>query len=271
MERRLPSKRRMKHTAVLVLALLATSAPARAQVSVEPWLQPGTFMLTAELGGTAFTDFQRGQARPLGAATMPEFQRRVSARTSATLGAAASYWLGAAWGVRVGGAWTPTGFSVWNEESAQRMLDERGDGEPERYASLDVWMADVAFIFRFPRTFGRVAPYGLVGGSYVTYTAAADEELPPEARSRFGSGSWSAPAALFGVGGVIPLQRSNLLLTFELSNHLSRTPLDDRGRGEQFELSGVPLELEPDARTGSDGVRTTSNLRLVVGLTLPLR
>jgi len=261
----------MNRTLHLSLALLLAASPARAQVSAEPWLRAGTLMLTFELGGAAFTDFQRAQARSLDdAGSLPDFQRRVSARTSATLGASAVWWMGDSWALRVGGAWVPTHFSVWNEESAQRVLDERGDGNRETYARLSVWMADVAMVFRFPRSFGRVTPYGIVGGSYVAYRATDEEMLPPEARRNY-DGTWATPAGLLGIGAFIPLQRKNLLLAFELTDHIGRTPLDDQGRGETFELSGIPLQLDPDPRSGTDGVGLTSNLRLAVGLTLPIR
>lgn len=261
----------MKHTVALTLVLLA-AAPASGQLTPDRWLQRGTLVLTAEAGGAAFTDFHRAQAQPIeSSAGLADFRRRVSAHTSGTLGASASYWMARTWGVRVGGAWVPTSFSVWNEESAQRVLDQGGDGEPPRYTALDIMMADAAVVFRFPHSFGRVAPYGLVGGSYVRYRTRGEDELPPEARQQFSAGRWSGPAALFGIGAVLPLERKNILMAFELTNHLSRTPLHRHAGGEEFEVNGVQLRLEEDERTGSDDVGLTSNLRLTVGLALPVR
>lgn len=257
--------------ATLLAAVL--SPPANAQDPAERWSRAGTWTLTAELGGAAFSDFQRGRARPVDESVeLGEFERRVSGRTSTTVGARATYWLFDGWGVRVGAAFVPSGFSVWNEEAAQRVLDERGTGEPAVYAPLRIWMADLAAVFRLPRVFGRVAPYGVAGGGVVRYGAGYEAELPPEARSRFAGGVRTGAAAVVGVGGAIPLQRRSLLLSFEITNHMTRTPLDDTGAGERFELGGVPLQLvtEPE-RGGTDGVGLTSNLRLVVGLTLPVR
>jgi hypothetical protein len=263
----------MKPSGWLVLLLLSAGATgAHGQESAERWFRAGTWMLRADVGGAAFTDFQRGTATA--AETDPDlgtFQRRVSARTTATTGGSISYWILDGWGVRAGMSYSPSGFAVWNEARAQRLLDERMQGERPAYAGLSVWYADAAVLFRLPFTFQRVVPYGLAGGGLVEYRPARDEELPPEARDRFAHGRWRAPAALFGIGAVAALQYHNLMLNAELSNHLVRTPLDDAGRGEWFELGGVPVQLLHDPRRGGDGIGTTSNLRLTVGITLPLR
>lgn len=252
------------------VAVPTTPAP---EPSAEQWFRPGTWMFTAELGGAAFSDFQSGEAQSTSVPpALGEFERRISARTSVSIGGRVSYWIGRSWGLRAAGAFVPTRFSVWNEDSAQRMLDsESVDGEEEVPASLGVWLADVALVFRFPHSFGRVVPYGLAGGGVVHYRPGPEEDLPPEARRRFADGPRTSPAALFGVGAVIPLERHELLLSFELTNHLAGTPLDDEGAGESFEISGVPVELSPAGSAGSDGVGLTSNLRLSLGLTLPLR
>jgi hypothetical protein len=268
----LPRYGAMKRTALLVLALLAGGDAAAAQVTAEPWFNAGTWMIRAEFGGVAFSDFQRGTAR----ATSPDpdlgtFQRRVSARTTATAGGSVTYWVFDGWGLRGSLSWAPSGFAVWNEARAQEVLDAWSGGEREEYPGLSVWFADVAALFRLPAVLGRVVPYGLVGGGLVEYRAARDAELPPEARTRFADGRSRSPAGVLGLGAVIPLQRHNLLLNFEVSNHLVPTPLDDTGRGEWFELGGVPVQLEPDPRRGTDGIGLTSNVRLVIGLTLPLR
>jgi hypothetical protein len=77
---------------------------------------------------------------------------------------------------------------------------------------------------------------------------------------------------MFGVGAAIPLQRGNLLMSFEITNHLAKTPLGDNSAGEVFDLSGVPMQLEADPQlSGENAVGMTSHLRLALGLTLPLR
>ncbi|CAN5845985.1 hypothetical protein BH23GEM9_BH23GEM9_04350 [soil metagenome] len=264
----------MKHscwTGVLLLILTSVATHAQA-VSAEPWFRAGTWMLSAELGGAAFTDFQRATARPIGAdQPIGDFQRRVSATTTMTTGASVTRWVSDMTGVRAAVSYAPSRFSVWNAESAQRTLTAMGDSDRDRYASLGVWMASASAVFRLPLRLGRVVPYGLAGGGLVHYRMTGDAELPPEARRRFQDGQWTGPAAFFGLGGTLPLQRRDLLMSFELTNHLSRTPLDDEGRGEWFELSGIPLQLDRYSARDTDGIGMTSNLRLTVGFTLPLR
>jgi hypothetical protein len=255
----------------IVFALL-TCSTATAQARADSYLAKGSLMLTVEVGGAAFTDFQRGQAAPVAPTSeLSDFERRVSARTSATVGAWMSYWVTSGVGVRVGGAWVPSAFRVWNEESAQQVIDARSGLETRSYAGLGVYMGEAAAVFRFPTDLGRVTPYAIIGAGIVHYAARDDAELPPEARRQFATGKWSGAAALVGLGAAIPLQRRDILLSFELTDHIARTPLDDRGAGEQFELGDMSFQLDPDPHTGSDGVGLTNNLRLVLGMTLPLR
>jgi hypothetical protein len=259
-------------TTLWTIACAALATPAVAQVSAEPWFRGGTLMFTIEGGGAAFTDFHRTQARPVAEhAGLVDFRSRVSARTSGSVGAWATYWVRDGLGLRAGTAWVPSGFTVWNEESAERAVQPDADAEPERYASLDIWMANAALVIRVPHSFGRVSPYGILGGGMVRYSTGDQEALPPEARPRFEDGQWQTVAAFFGVGAAIPLQRGNLLLTFELTNHLTRAPLAD-SNGEMFDLAGVTMQIDPNPATAhSDEVGTTSHLRLAFGLTLPVR
>lgn len=260
--------------AISAIALCATlvTAPAAAQVTAEPWFRGGTFMFTVEAGGAAFTDFERTQARPVVAGDdMGGFSRRVSAQTAGSVGAWVGYWIVNGWGVRAGMSYVPTSFTVWNDESMQQALDALAPDERDpSYASLDVWMANVSTVFRFPRSFGRVTPYGMVGAGIIRYTPTGEAAMPPEARSRFENGQWQTAAAMFGVGAAIPLQKRNLLMSFELTNHVARSPLGDGG-GETFELAGIPMQLDDGDASGTDEVGVTSHFRLALGLTLPLR
>ncbi|HSJ05529.1 MAG TPA: hypothetical protein VK936_02430, partial [Longimicrobiales bacterium] len=113
--------------------------------------------------------------------------------------------------------------------------------------------------------------YGIAGAGIVEYRAGGDAELPPEARDRFDGGRWRSAAAVFGVGAGFPLDRGGMLMSFELTNHLTRIPLDDDGRGEWFEFAGAPVQLERDSERGTDGIGLASNLRLTVGLAVPIR
>jgi hypothetical protein len=180
-------------------------------------------------------------------------------------------WLSDGAGLRAGLTYAPSRFSVHNGEAAANVLGGTGAGRGEPHARLDVWQASATAVFRFPLTLGRLVPYGLAGAGIVHYRTGLHEDLPPEARRRFEKGTWTAPAAVMGIGATLPLQRRNLLMNFELTNHLTPTPLNDEGRGEAFEMNGVPLELHRYASRDTDGIGMTSHLRLTVGITLPVR
>jgi hypothetical protein len=265
----------MKRTALLI-CLSTAALPVRAAPQqpppADPWLSAGTWMLTVEVGGAAFSDFQRTQARPVdGNVAIGDFERRVSARTAGSIGGWASYWIGRTWGVRAGMSYVPSSFTVWNEEGARRSLDTADPDYDPSYASLGIWLANVSLVFRFPHTFGRVTPYGLVGGGVVRYNVSEDAAIPPEALAHVGDGVWQTGAGMFGIGAAIPLQRSNLLMSFELTNHVSRSPLAGKSGDEVFEMGGVPMQVHATGAGGENEVSLTSHVRLALGLTLPLR
>lgn len=258
---------------VVVLLLFATApAGVHAQLRAEQTLRAGTWLITAELGGAAFTDFQRVQATMAPAGGEPtEFERRVSARTTATIGARIGYWPSHSWGIRAGVSYAPSTFTVANEESAAAALDSGPTGQSETYASLGVWMADAVALFRAPRSFGRVLPYGIVGGGAVRYARGRDAPMPPEADHTFRQGHRTRAAAVFGIGAAVPLQRRDMLLSFEFTNHLSRTPIAEDADTGPFEVNGVNLAIDRENAAVADSPGFTSNLRLVIALSLPLR
>jgi hypothetical protein len=256
-------------TGFLLAPLRAT--PVAAQLSAEPWFRAGTLMITAEVGGAAFSDFQRAQARPLDDQLgLSSFDRRVSAQTAGSAGAWLEYWLFDGIGIRTGFSYTPTRFAVWNAEPARARLEEIApDATDPSYAALDVWLAHAAAVFRVPHSFGRVSPYLIGGVGLIRYSASTDAALPAEARATFVSRQRDSLAGMLGVGAAIPLQRKNLLMSFELTNHLARSPLPSGSGGEMFDLAGVAMQLEPGAR--DDEIGLTSHLRLSLGVTLPIR
>jgi hypothetical protein len=263
----------MKRSAIAVVLLLGFGAGAgHAQQRTDTFFRSGTWMLRLNVGGAAFTDFQRATATA--EENDPElgtFQRRVSARTTATAGGSLTYWVLDGWGIRGSLSWAPSGFAVWNEDRAQRVLDERQEGERESFAHLGVWFADVSALFRLPVRLGTVVPYGMAGAGVVEYRAGDRDALPPEAQDPFADGRVRSGALVLGIGAMVLLQQHDLLLNFELTGHITPTPLSDEGVGEWFEIGGVPVQLRQDPLRGTDGIGLTNNLRLTVGLTLPLR
>ena len=254
----------MNRTALVLLFCACSATAIQAQTTTPPSsFTRGAWLLTAELGGAAFTAFQRVRAVPQDAAGLAT-ERRVAASTTATVGASIGYWAGANWGARVGLSWSPSNFTVAHEDDTDAGLIDSADAT-ENYASLAVWGADLSMLFRFPRDFGRVQPYGIVGGGVVRYEHGRDAEVPAEARDMFDGGASTHAAALLGLGAMIPLQRNNLVLSFELTDRLNRSPL--AGNARTLNDEGVDLDTTP-AREGGD---ITNQLRLTVGLTLPLR
>ena len=251
----------------VLFGLAASSATAQ-----QPLTRMGGLVLSAYSGGAAHTDLQRSTARVnfslAGLSTERSYTRRLSPSTSPTFGVAVGYWPTRRWGFRAQAGFTPSRFEVTvsDREKAGLPADSAVLGTA-RYAGLRIWSYDVNLLFRAPFTpRGRVAPYGIVGAGLVRYQPGRDETIPPDALETFGDGRQPTRiAALIGAGALVPLQRSNLALAFELTDHIVRTPVA-AGAGSQLFDSGVRLTLDPPRESPAAGrVLMTNHLRLLVG------
>lgn len=236
-------------------------APVAAQTPAERLFQKGVVTVGISGGGAAFSDFQRGEA--INGST--EFDRRLSAQTTVAVAANVTYWPARQWGVRVHGSYSPSRF-VLNEAEQQ---SGRVSAEAS-LARLGVFMADFDILFRAPIVWGRVAPYGLIGAGAVEYRAnpALTAPIPAEAETSFQSGRRRLFAGVLGIGARIPLDDHDFHLTFELTDHITRSPVDSPVQG----MTRDGVFLDPDGwGTEDDGAGVTSHVRLMVGLAMPIR
>lgn len=248
------------------LTLSAVSL-AGAQVSPEHLFQKGNVAITITAGGAAFSPFQRAIEQPDTGAL--RFERRVSAGTTGAVGADVAWWLGRVVGVRAHASYMPSRFAVQHDRAGEDWMREQASGEqPRSYARLSVWAADVSALIRPPLSFGRVAPYAIVGAGVVSYRPQSSRRLPPEAEAAFTGGARTSPAGVVGVGAWVPLEKGDLLLSFAVTDHITRTPVES-GEAGTWRDGPNRSSLYPDDTEGR--VRLTSNVRLMVGLTIPLR
>lgn len=253
---------------LIASAVFGGNAPLAAQkVTAEHLFRPGSVAVSLYAGGAAFSPFQRSAVSAAGA---PEYDRRVSAHTSTALGAEFMWWLSPSWGLRLHGSFLPSRFDV-QQDAVEPRSRSLAAGDSTVWRGLNVVLADVSALIRPPFTFGRVAPYAIIGGGVVSYRPRGSGPLPPGLESAFGDGARTAFAGVAGIGAAVPLQRDNLILSFAVTDHVTRTPVP---AGDE------PLLPEPAAGTvvevdapveHHDRVSITSNVRLMVGLTVPLR
>src|SRR5690606_31239009 len=177
--------------------------------------------------------------------------------------AAVTAWLGRHVALRVQGAWAPTRFELRSSET-YTTLGESAEDEAPPLSRLHVWMYDLDMLFRLPLSLGRVEPYAVAGVGAIEYRlqTAEDEVVPEPARMAFDGGRQRRFAGVLGLGAVIPLERHGLLLNFELSSHITRTPLSEDA------APGVVQAPEAGSRVVVVGY--TRGVRLMLGLTIPL-
>jgi hypothetical protein len=259
---------RSRRAAAAFGMVAALAGPASAQrPSADRHFDAKVLTLSAWVGGAAYTDFRQGEARIAGSRSPGDSDRRLSAETSVAFSAAAAYWPSSWWGVRVHGSYSPTRFELVPADTDEPALVPTSGAQ--RLARLDVWLYDVDILFRAPVVLGRVAPYGVIGAGRVNYRALASAgEVPAEAVTAFSAGTRAAWAGIVGLGAMIPLDNRDLMLSFEVTDHITRTPIDGLATGSRS-AADATLELNPDGADGGDGF--LNNLRLNVGLTLPIR
>lgn len=248
------------------LTLSAVSL-AGAQISAEHLFRKGSVAISITAGGAAFSPFQRAIEQPDTGAL--RFERRLAAGTTGAVGADVAWWLGRVVGVRAHASYMPSRFAVQRDRAGEEWLRERSVAEQTpSYGRLSVWAADVSALIRPPLTLGRVAPYGILGAGVVSYRPQSSRRLPPEAEAAFTGGARTSPAAVAGVGALVPLEKGDLLLSFAVTDHITRTPVES-GEAGTWRDGPNRSSLYPDDVKGR--VRLTSNVRLMVGLTIPLR
>jgi hypothetical protein len=257
--------------------LLASSATAQQR---NPLTRMGGLVISVFAGGAAYTDLQRSAARVELTSTSvqpqtAEFTRRLSPETSPALAVAAGYWFTPHWGIRAHVGLAPSRFDVMVSEREAALLPQ--DSlllGPSYFAPVTIWTGDVQMLVRAPFTpRGRVAPYGILGGGVIRYVAGNSAPLPPEAEPAFAADRSRTKASIvLGAGAMVPLQRHSLALSFELTDHLARTPVErtpSRMLSEGSAIRVVTSELNEQSVEGR--VRTTSHVRLLVGLTWLVR
>lgn len=246
--------------AALILAVAPCSTHAQSEVDAGYLFAPGVVSLSLFGGGIAFSDFRR-EAEPV--ASDQPLERRLSARTSVLGAGALTYWLSRRWGVRVHASYAPSRFELKMADAGATNQLLRAEAAPP-LSRVDVWMYDADLVFRIPLRLGRVEPYGILGGGAVEYRlrTAEGEMVPESVVTAFDGNRQRMLAAVIGLGAVVPLERHRLLLNFELTNHIGETPLNEDA------LSTAALDPESEQRV--DSVGYTSNVRLMLGLTIPL-
>jgi hypothetical protein len=242
------------------MAIACLPSAAGAQDRSERLFRSNMLSVSVFGGGIAFSDFRRESAPIAGDEPL---ERRLSASTSFSAAGALTYWLNGRWGVRLHASYAPSRLELRRYAMPDDELRTRAaDDLP--LSGLDVWMYDADVLFRLPLPLGRVQPYGIAGLGVVDYRLRTkDNEVVPESVTlAFHDRTQQQFAGVLGLGAIVALERHRLHLNFELTNHIARTP-----------LSESPLSAErrdPESGDRVDEVGYTSNLRLMLGLAIPL-
>jgi hypothetical protein len=252
--------------AALLTGLSWTSAAAQTGIRA-----PQGFSIGVLGGAAAYSDMQRGVVRvtrpTTGGFEERELARRVGAKTSTSLAAYVAYWPSRNWGLRVHGTWSPTRFQTLMKESEAEFAGMAPSSDDEaRLAGLSVMTGDLQVLFRLPTIKNRIMPYGILGGGIAAYQVQGPDPVPAEADGEFEGGTKLRPAGIFGVGAMLPLSNRAFRLHFELTDHLTGTPIRG-GEAVQAETPDATFEFDPqDPPAGETRVRVTNSVRFMVGL-----
>jgi hypothetical protein len=252
--------------AVPLLAL--TFSTAAGQAGIRP---PQGWSLGLMGGAAAFSDMQRGTVRVVrptaGGMESREMARRIGAETSTTLAGYLAFWPSRNWGLRVHGTYAPSRFETMMSESDAEYSGLPTTSSEQPLAGLDILTLDLQAMFRLPTIKNRVLPYGILGGGVARYQVrGGDAPVPEEAAGEFDGGVKLRPAAVVGVGAMLPFRQRAFRLHFELTNHIAGTPIKG-GESRLFDAGGGTIEFDPqDEPAGDSRVSVVSGVRFMVGV-----
>lgn len=223
-------RRRVAGAAALAgAALLSNAGRVAAQTSDAP---PGVrASVTVHAGGTAFTRFQHVTLEATGS-PQGTYPASLSSATAASLGADLTLWFSDWVGTRLHLGYAPSSFEVrLTEEDRVEVLGDESDYQRLDYSDMSIFTAGGAAVLALPiRSSRGVAPYVLLGGGGTLY--AADERGARGLDAAFDGESIAiAFAAVAGLGVKIPLASARISLSFEITDHVTPTPVpgdDDR-------------------------------------------
>jgi hypothetical protein len=253
---------------VAVLLLAAPLSTVHGQTGIRP---PQGWSLGLMGGAAAFTDMQRGSVRVFrptaSGLESRELARRVGAETSTVMAAHLAFWPSRNWGLRLHATYAPTRFETVMRESEAQYTGMPATSEERPLAGLDVITTDLQLLFRLPTIKNRVLPYGIVGGGAARYEVrGGDEPVPEEAAGEFDGGVKVRPAAVVGVGAMLPFRNRAFRLHFELTDHIAGTPIQG-GQGQLVDTGDGTIEFDPQAEPPGDRrVSLTNAVRFMVGV-----
>lgn len=242
---------RARAAAALAVALLAGTTDARAQTDVA---RPFALSVTVHAGGTAFTRMQNITVEAAGL-LQPSYPGEIAASTAATLGADMTLWFRPWLGARIHFLYAPSNFELrLTEEDREEVLGEASSYESLDYSDLSLFMMTGAVVLALPIRSAHVAPYALLGLGGALFSA--DRRGAQGLDAAFdGYATAMQGVAVAGIGLKIPLNAGRVSLSFEITDHVMRTPIpehDDRVLLDTGTLRAInqqhPLAVEDDAR-----------------------
>lgn len=250
-----------------MLGALAATTPAAAQAPGR-----GAFTVSVYSGGAAFTGFQGLWIEPREPNRMPEesaLRGDLSGAAAAAFGVSGTYWFGD-WGIRSQLGYAASSLEVRMDEEAEALIGEHErNGSLSEFHDLGVYVADLGVAFRLPIALGPVLPYASASIGAVSYEISSAGPDHTELLGNLAAGRRIKPAVGFAAGAFVPLQMNDFALFFELSNHVTPTPVaegspEDGLRSRTLEARLVGRDAPQDADAPSR-VGMTSNVRFVAG------
>jgi hypothetical protein len=257
----------------VVLLVWLTPSLVSAQTGIRP---PQGWSLGFFGGAAAFSDMQRGSVRVFRPVSTGfetrEFARRVGAETSTSVGGYVAFWPSRNWGLRVQGAYAPTRFETFMKESEAEYAGLPQSAEEDgRLASLNISTVDLDVLVRLPTIKNRVMLYGILGGGLARFSVTEGEPVPEEAEGEFEGGVKVRPAAVMGLGAMLPMRNRSLRLHFELTNHMAETPLQGGDRQGTEMPNGIIVFDPGDEPAGERRVAVMNGVRFIVGVSWAAR
>lgn len=253
--------------AAAALLLFAVAAPATAQQrgTPDPLVRRGGFTLSLQAGGSAFTTVQDVTVERSDG-TGEDYPSSLAVSTSTAIGGEATYWFREWLGLRLQAAYVPSEFELRMQEADRDSLLGPTSGPNElRFSGVSIYNYDLLAVLS-PVIGSRTHPYLLVGGGASSFIA--DSKGAAGLDSVFsGARQSTSGSALLGAGLRVPLKGGRVALSFELTNHLTRSPVPGKTGRELLDDGMVRVVDTPHPAAQDDNAYWLYHVSFFAGLT----
>ena len=183
-------------------------------------MERGAITVSLLAGGSAFTRLQTVTVENGGS-----FPGSLALSTTTALGGEGTYWLRDWLGLRVQASYAPGEFQLrMSEEGRDSLLGADAGPSDLRFSDIAIYTYDARAVVALPFTVQPARLTGMLGVGGATFVAD-DKDAGGLDAAMEGASTRTRLSGVIGLGLRIPLRSGRVALSFELTDHVARSPV----------------------------------------------